>query len=600
MKFILTPQHIKPSILADSVANLRSQLRWDWLFKDQPENPDYIKSLHIKSTRKAPRAHEAIETFVDRVHEDLCNQIHNKKIRIFNTNYTHHELRELKDIASSPAIVLRPADKNQGLLMMDTADYIKKMNNELYAGWPPEARDCEEPWMYDLLGDVENPPPYRPINAETAATRIDEAKSSINHWLLNYKSFLATSHTNFIRNNINLSRIPIIYGMGKIHKGLGAHFKMRCIVPNISTPTTNLSKFVSHYLNIAVNQCCTVLPNTISLILHLDTLEIPDDAFLCTADVTALYPSIPQDEGVTKVMKTLTRMQTQLGWADWLLKALERAMHIILKHNVFSFNGIHFIQQIGTAMGSAFAPAFANLYMFEVEREYALSCNHILTYFRYIDDIFAIVSKQHEHHFHAVLNQLAPNLVFTTCVHPTEVVMLDLLIFRIPNSPKLGYRIYQKPISKYHYIPFTSEHPTATLNGFIRGELIRYAINSCTEHYFMKTRALFFQRLQQRGYPFQYLLDIFNATSYNERLRILEKASTKAIYSIGKPIILKLPYTRAMPVIKPGKILYEHWSKAKLKLGGYSANKKCLLVYTTGRNTYSIIRAMQRRVNPLL
>jgi len=64
---------------------------------------------------------------------------------------------------------------------------------------------------------------------------------------------------------------------------------------------------------------------------------------------------------------------------------------MILTMNKFVFNDENFIQQHGAAMGNRMAPAYANLFMGEYEREALQNYTekrHL--WFRYVDDILMV------------------------------------------------------------------------------------------------------------------------------------------------------------------------------------------------------------------
>ena len=66
-------------------------------------------------------------------------------------------------------------------------------------------------------------------------------------------------------------------------------------------------------------------------------------------------------------------------------------LRIVLENNYFNFNGRHFHQIAGTAMGTKLAPSYANLFMshFEDKYVYRYPLQHFL-WKRYIDGIFLI------------------------------------------------------------------------------------------------------------------------------------------------------------------------------------------------------------------
>ena len=64
---------------------------------------------------------------------------------------------------------------------------------------------------------------------------------------------------------------------------------------------------------------------------------------------------------------------------------------LVLENNYFEFNDRVFRQKLGTAIGTKFTPAHANLFMNRPEERLLDSWDKIpLVWMRYIDDIFFI------------------------------------------------------------------------------------------------------------------------------------------------------------------------------------------------------------------
>ena len=74
------------------------------------------------------------------------------------------------------------------------------------------------------------------------------------------------------------------------------------------------------------------------------------------------------------------------------IKSLLELLKLVLYKNNFDFNGKHYLQIGGTAMGTKLAPSYANLFMGQLEKK-LLQGYHIKprTFLRFIDDIFLIV-----------------------------------------------------------------------------------------------------------------------------------------------------------------------------------------------------------------
>ena len=73
------------------------------------------------------------------------------------------------------------------------------------------------------------------------------------------------------------------------------------------------------------------------------------------------------------------------------IQILRELMSIVLKNNIFEFNGDHYLKLQGMAMGTKMAPSYANLFTGRLEPKLqAQAPHHIQMWKRYIDDIFII------------------------------------------------------------------------------------------------------------------------------------------------------------------------------------------------------------------
>ena len=64
---------------------------------------------------------------------------------------------------------------------------------------------------------------------------------------------------------------------------------------------------------------------------------------------------------------------------------------LVLENNYFEFNDSFYRQKLGTAIGTKFAPVYANLFMTRLEeRLLDASADKPLVWMRFIDDVFFI------------------------------------------------------------------------------------------------------------------------------------------------------------------------------------------------------------------
>eukprot|EP00795_Rhopilema_esculentum_P016113 gene16113-biopygen5453 len=113
----------------------------------------------------------------------------------------------------------------------------------------------------------------------------------------------------------------------------------------------------------------------------------PEGAILCTVDVVGLYPSIPHGEGLEAIREVLDRRENPNVATDTLVGLAS----LVLESNYFEFNDKFYRQKLGTAIGTKFAPAYANLFMTGLEeRLLKESVDTPIVWMRFIDDVFFI------------------------------------------------------------------------------------------------------------------------------------------------------------------------------------------------------------------
>ena len=130
-----------------------------------------------------------------------------------------------------------------------------------------------------------------------------------------------------------------------------------------------------------------------------------------------------------------------------------------MQQNVCSFRNKFFKMEDGLAMGNPLSPFLANLYMGQFEMHITKSFPHMFkSWFRFVDDIFAIVDKNLIDDSLKLLNLQDKSIKFTLETENSgSIPFLDLRIMRKDN--KLEFGIYRKPTHVDNYIKNLSYNP---------------------------------------------------------------------------------------------------------------------------------------------
>ena len=305
-------------------------------------------------------------------------------------NLSNAERTALKTLADDTTIVIKPADKGGGIVLLPQMIY---------------RNECLR-----LLGDTTN---YTPISADPTDRLLNQIKSLV--FEAETHGWILPTEAAFLINDRPTT--PYFYVLPKIHKGISPP-PGRPIVSGINSVLEPLSKFTDSFLHPLVQTTPTYLKDTkdiLNLITEINNLYTVD--VLLTLDVEALYTSIPQQT-------TLEVIQMAMHNSNWSSRTpihfIMDCATLALTENFFKFENQLYLQIKGTSMGSTFAPSLACLYMCNFEEQFILHesnpfKNEIRLWKRFIDDILVIwhgeVNKAEE--FHAWLNMLDPFLHFT-------------------------------------------------------------------------------------------------------------------------------------------------------------------------------------------
>ena len=149
-------------------------------------------------------------------------------------------------------------------------------------------------------------------------------KNLITEKELMYFSYQSKKSTNFSK----------MYLLPKIHKRLD-NVPGCQVIWNCRTPTKKAFELLDHHLQPIMKSGVSYIKDTHDFLFKLKDLgKIPENAFLVTADVVGLYPSIPHDEGLEVLRKQFNAFDNKSIPIEQLVKLAEFG----LKNNYFEFN----------------------------------------------------------------------------------------------------------------------------------------------------------------------------------------------------------------------------------------------------------------------
>ena len=162
----------------------------------------------------------------------------------------------------------------------------------------------------------------------------------------------------------DMPRKRIFYLLPKIHK---AHDTWpvpllmppgRPIVSDCSSESYQIAEFLDYYLKPLSTLHNSYLKDTYDFIGRVKSMTIQEPSLIFSMDVESLYTNIDTQMGLRAVKTLIDRYPDPSRPDHFILQLLNNS----LTRNDFEFNGQHYLQIKGTAMGKRFAPAYAYIY----------------------------------------------------------------------------------------------------------------------------------------------------------------------------------------------------------------------------------------------
>ena len=141
---------------------------------------------------------------------------------------------------------------------------------------------------------------------------------------------------------------------------------MRPIVSHCGSPTYQLSKYLTTILQPLTNESRHKVQSTKDFIDIIKTVQIPDDNKLVSFDVKSLFTSIPLQLALDCTETAITNSTHELPLPkDDIMDLLK----LCLTCSFFQYNGKHYKQPHGTAMGSPVTGVVAEIVMQNIEQQ---------------------------------------------------------------------------------------------------------------------------------------------------------------------------------------------------------------------------------------
>jgi len=587
--FIPTPRAMKdlPSYIDEQFADYRRRCSVACYFHEHPSSMETDPKLRIKGSNWNPplSSNHILFQYMNQVEAKLDRSVQEVQRRFEKHDQTSQKTppwihSTLLNLKNNKDIIITDADKNMGICVISTKQYVEEGLRQLNDDKTYRALS-KPPDIDTIRADLESI--LKRHNRFTGPKRFANSKpvlSDLAKFCL--QDLGSTLHSKTPSCNEKL-RLGHFYLLMKVHK---EKVTGRPIVSSYDTCTYHVSRYIDSILQPLLKRAFSYVQSSEHLIHLLERTEVPvdcrDKSVMLCADIESLYPNIPLDEG-------LKLFKSSIEFNNKKLKKTERLSDSdialvcdltewVLHNNYFTFGDKIYHQINGTAMGTPCAVVFACLFIDALERD--IINKHKLTpilYRRYIDDIFAIFAERAQAEtfikkFNSVFDTIKCGASSTT-ISPDQGVFLDAEVYRPTSFVEFGRfhtRLFQKKQNKYLYIPPFSYHSKSMFPAFIKAEINRYRLLCTDDHDFNTACKQFETRLKDRGYSPSFLKPLF--LSLPDRQSLLNNVSSRFSPNLpaGKqsntpcPFIFKVigsPQTKLLNIARclcPSEDLKEH------------------------------------------
>ena len=390
--------------------------------------------------------------------------------RRIRNNLSKGEIEALNELQLREDLIFTKADKGGALVIMDVQDYIQEAERQLSDKKTYKKLPSDPTKMY----------------TERVNKAIDLFKEE---GVITEKVAKGLKTEEPLTAKLNLCP--------KIHKKGNPG---RPIINSRGCHTAKISQYIDYHLQPEVVKLRSYVQDSTDAINKIQAInnEMEEGDILVTMDVRSLYTNIPNQEGIQAVRETLNNSPSRIP-----TRVITTFLTLILTLNNFIFNGVHYLQNKGSAMGTKCAPPYANIFMgvFEERHIYPKILHKTRLYLRYIDDIIFIWkgTEKELKKFLEEINLQHPTIKFDHKYSRSNIEFLDLMIYKDTHG-KLATKLYSKPTDRQAYLHKSSAHPHHLKKSIPYGQALRMRRICTNLEEFEKAGEKLCSKLEGRGY----------------------------------------------------------------------------------------------------
>uniref|UniRef100_A0A8C5MGY3 Reverse transcriptase domain-containing protein n=1 Tax=Leptobrachium leishanense TaxID=445787 RepID=A0A8C5MGY3_9ANUR len=440
---------------------------------------------------------------------------------------SRQEYKALQDLHENKAIILKSADKGGAIVIMNKVDYIKEVERQL-----------QDRGTY-LVSDF-----------DTVLKRDKEIDLMLKEAL--EAGVIDVDLHQYLKKEYGI--LPVFYVLPKVHKSL-INPPGRPIVASSDSVLQPISIFLDRILQPLVLKTRSFIWDSKDVLHRLESLSLDRPVILFTWDVTSLYTSIPNEDGLRAINEALR----ENAFSEIQIAFLLKLVQFVLCNNLFLFGDTVYRQCRGTTMGSNMAPAYANLFMDAFEKNFVYShpffARFVHVWWRYIDDVFGIWLGNLEdlETFFKDINGVSEHIKFTMTHSRERIDFLDLTL--IIEGERLSSDLFTKPTDRNSLLHFRSFHPANTLRSLPRSQLLRVVRNVSDPGVRKDRLESMVNKFKTRGYPATLLRGELHRVESFDRMTMISRRTPKHRHKTRIPFVSKFSQVSG----RINNVIRRHW-----------------------------------------
>ena len=374
---------------------------------------------------------------------------------IDSRDFTMHKewFRAINRFGKNDDIIITKPDKGSGVVLLDISDYVDTMEEIL-----------DDQSRFKRLGPVYSSDNTASVESRLQKRLLDLVQADLMpKWI--YDAIRPTG-----------SQKPRMYSLPKTHK---EGTPLCPILPMTGSSHHKLGKWLASLLQSVLERFSShCILDSFTFAKTMQNLDVDRNVFMCSFDVSSLITNVPLDETI-KICSDALYYDFDLQPLipkDVFVELMESATSSV----EFSFNNTMYNQTNGVAMGLSLVPALANIFVGYYEEKLFSQTQKPPTYFRYVDDTFAIFDHEAEaDEFLTKTNCLYPSLKFIFEKEKGKgLPFFDVHVER--TDIEFETSVYRKPTFTGQYLRWKSFGPFKRKANQI-STLVHLALVICTK-----------------------------------------------------------------------------------------------------------------------